>query len=66
MAAMRDEFTKLESEMVLHRECVSKQQPDIHTLDELLTKMRTEQDSSLAAQLKKGPARESWLIQQRK
>ncbi|XP_071186896.1 uncharacterized protein [Salvelinus alpinus] len=52
MAAMRDEFTKLEGEVVLLRESVSKQQPDNHTLEELLTKVRTEQDSSLATQLK--------------
>ncbi|CAB1354062.1 unnamed protein product [Coregonus sp. 'balchen'] len=52
MAAMRDEFTKLEGEVVLLRESVSKQQPDIHTLEELLTKVQTEQDSSLATQLK--------------
>ncbi|KAM9473035.1 uncharacterized protein ACWYII_008123 [Salvelinus alpinus] len=51
MAAMRDEFTKLEGEVVLLRESVSKQQPDNHTLEELLTKVRTEQDSSLATQL---------------
>ncbi|CAB1348293.1 unnamed protein product, partial [Coregonus sp. 'balchen'] len=31
------EFTKLEGEVVLLRESVSKQQPDIHTLEELLT-----------------------------
>ncbi|CAB1316986.1 unnamed protein product, partial [Coregonus sp. 'balchen'] len=49
---MRDQFTKLEGEVVLLRESVSKQQPDIHTLEELLTKVRTEQDSSLATQLK--------------
>ena len=31
---------------------VSKQKPDTHTLEELLTKVRIEQDSSLTAQLK--------------
>ncbi|CAB1335513.1 unnamed protein product, partial [Coregonus sp. 'balchen'] len=52
MGAMRDQFTKLEGEVVLLRESVCKQQPDIHTIEELLTKVRTEQDSSLATQLK--------------